>query len=139
MTFAPKILHQTKKTANKNKLKFNEIETFYYKDGHIEYVNELRIQKAKLFLEKEDTAISAQTAPDYRGRTLARGDTLCLDFGAHLVGYVGRYDGVSLLLCLLQYIGPSFVLCHTCRRADSLAAPLALHMLINTLGCIFLR
>ena len=28
-------------TANKNKLKFNEIETFYYKDGHIEYVNEL--------------------------------------------------------------------------------------------------
>ena len=27
--------------ANKSKLKFNEIETFYYKDGHIEYVNEL--------------------------------------------------------------------------------------------------
>ena len=58
---------------------------------------------------------------------------------AHLVGYVGRYDAVSLLLCLLQYLGPSFVLCHTCRRADSLAAPLLLHMFINTLGCIFLR
>ena len=70
---------------------------------------------------------------------LAYGVSCGLFAAAHLVGYVGRYDGVSFLLCLLQYIGPSFVLCHTCRRADSLAVPLLLHMLINTLGCIFLR
>jgi len=48
---------------------------------------EVGVQKTVQF-RREDTAISAQTAPDYRGRTLARGDTLCLDFGAHLVGYV---------------------------------------------------
>ena len=58
---------------------------------------------------------------------------------AHLVGYVGSYDPVSLVLCLLQYLGPSFVLCRICQRSDSLAAPLALHMFINALGCIFLR
>ena len=75
----------------------------------------------------------------HRSLPLAYGVSCGLFAAAHLVGYVGRYDGVSLLLCLLQYIGPSFVLCHTCRRADSLAAPLLLHMLINTLGCIFLR
>ena len=70
---------------------------------------------------------------------LAYGVSCGLFAAAHLVGYVGSYDGVSLLLCLLQYIGPSFVLCRICREADSLAAPLLLHMLINTLGCIFLR
>ena len=48
---------------------------------------EVGVQQTVQF-RREDTAISAQTAPDYRGRTLARGDTLCLDFGAHLVGYV---------------------------------------------------
>ena len=58
---------------------------------------------------------------------------------AHVVGYLNVYDPLSLVLCLLQYLGPSFVLCHTCRKADSLAAPLALHMLINALGCILLR
>ena len=75
----------------------------------------------------------------HRSLPLAYGVSCGLFAAAHLVGYVGRYDGVSLLLCLLQYIGPSFVLCRICREADSLAAPLALHMLINTLGCIFLR
>ena len=74
-----------------------------------------------------------------RSLPLAYGVSCGLFAAAHLVGYVGRYDGVSLLLCLLQYIGPSFVLCRICREADSLAAPLLLHMLINTLGCIFLR
>ena len=58
---------------------------------------------------------------------------------AHVVGYLSVYDPLALVLCLLQYVGPSFVLCRTCQRADSLAAPLALHMLINALGCIFLR
>ena len=75
----------------------------------------------------------------HRSLPLAYGVSCGLFAAAHLVGYVGSYDGVSLLLCLLQYIGPSFVLCHTCRESDSLAAPLLLHMLINTLGCIFLR
>ena len=75
----------------------------------------------------------------HRSLPLAYAVSCGLFAAAHLVGYVGSYDGVSLLLCLLQYIGPSFVLCRICREADSLAAPLALHMLINTLGCIFLR
>ncbi len=58
---------------------------------------------------------------------------------AHVVGYLGVYDPLALGLCLLQYLGPSFVLGWTCQKSDSLAAPLVLHMFINTLGCIFLR
>ena len=58
---------------------------------------------------------------------------------AHVLGYIGTYDALTLLLCFLQYLGPSIALCWTCQKNDSLAAPLVLHIFINALGCIFLR
>lgn len=39
--------------ANKSKAKFNTVETFYYKDGHIEKVNELDALH-KVVMEYED-------------------------------------------------------------------------------------
>lgn len=57
----------------------------------------------------------------------------------HVVNYVGIYDAQTLGLCFLQYLGPSVALCRTCQKADSLCAPLLLHMAINTLACIVLR
>ena len=54
---------------------------------------------------------------------------------AHVVGYIGLYEPVTLVLCFLQYIGPSFALCWTCRKNDSLMAPLLLHMTINAISC----
>ena len=54
---------------------------------------------------------------------------------AHVVGYIGMYEPVTLVLCFLQYIGPSFALCWTCRKNDSLIAPLLLHMTINAISC----
>ena len=58
---------------------------------------------------------------------------------AHVVGYIGLYSPGTLLLCFVQYLGPSLVLCRVCQKNDSLCAPLLLHMVINALGCVIMR
>ena len=55
-----------------------------------------------------------------------------------MLGYIGSYDPLTLMLCFVQYLGPSFVLCRTCQKDDSLCAPLLMHMAVNALGCILL-
>ena len=55
---------------------------------------------------------------------------------AHVVGYIGSVDALTLLLCFAQYVGPGIALCWTCRKADSLVAPLLMHMTINAIACI---
>ena len=58
---------------------------------------------------------------------------------AHVVSYIGLYEPRTLLLCFVQYLGPSFVLCRVCQKNDSLFAPLLLHMSINAIGCVIMR
>ena len=58
---------------------------------------------------------------------------------AHIMSYLGTYEPRTLLLCFIQYLGPSYVLCRTCRKDNSLCAPLLLHMLINAIGCVIMR
>ena len=57
----------------------------------------------------------------------------------HVTGYIGLYDTRTLLLSLLQYLGPSVALCWTCRKADSLCAPLILHCCINIIALFTTR
>ena len=57
---------------------------------------------------------------------------------AHVVGYIGHYEPRTLLLCFIQYLGPSFVLCRVCQKNDSLCAPLLMHTAINAVGCLIL-
>ena len=57
---------------------------------------------------------------------------------AHLVGYIGHYDALTLVLCFLQYLGPSIALCWACRQDDSLCAPLLMHMSVNALACLLM-
>lgn len=58
-----------------------------------------------------------------------------LSFSAvHIVGYIGMYAPVHLLLCLLQYIPAALVLCYTYLRADTIWAPILLHILINSIA-----
>ena len=70
---------------------------------------------------------------------LAYAVTCGLFSAAHVVGYIGHYDVLTLLLCFFQYIGPSFALCRTCRKSGGLMAPLLLHMTINAIGCFLVR
>ena len=58
---------------------------------------------------------------------------------AHIAVYVGSFDPLTLLLCFLQYLGPSIALCWTCGQADSLLAPLLLHMIVNTTALFLTR
>ena len=63
-----------------------------------------------------------------------------LGFSAmHVVGYIGNYTPPHLLLCLLQYFPPSIVLCYTYLRADTIWAPIILHMLINSIAMFAMR
>ena len=57
---------------------------------------------------------------------------------AHVVGYIGLYEPRTLLLCFIQYLGPSLVLCRVCHKNDSLCAPLLMHTAINAVGCLIL-
>ena len=73
-----------------------------------------------------------------RSAALAYAVSCGLFSAAHVVGYIGLYEPRTLVLCFVQYLGPSFVLCRTCQKDDSLCAPLLLHMAINAMSCIIL-
>ena len=74
-----------------------------------------------------------------KNRTLAYVVTCVFFSGVHILAYIGTYDALTLLLCFVQYLAPSFVLCRTCARDDSLCAPLLLHMTINTAALFVAR
>ena len=60
-----------------------------------------------------------------------------LGFAAiHVVGYIGMYAPMHLILCLLQYIPAGLVLCYTYEKADSIWAPILLHILINSIAML---
>lgn len=63
-----------------------------------------------------------------------------LSFSAlHVVGYIGLYEPLHLLLCFLQYIPAAISLCWAYVRADSLWAPILMHMTINQIAVFFMR
>ena len=74
-----------------------------------------------------------------KSRTLAYMVTCVFFSGVHILPYIGTYDALTLLLCFLQYLAPSFVLCRTCARDNSLCAPMLLHMTINTAALFVAR
>lgn len=57
----------------------------------------------------------------------------------HVFGYIGLYDWLTLLLCLLQYIPAGICLAHAYERADTIAAPILIHMIINLIGILSMR
>ena len=74
-----------------------------------------------------------------KSKALAYAVTCTFFSAVHILAYIGTYDALTLLLCFVQYLAPSFVLCRTCQRNDSLCAPLLLHMTINTAALFVAR
>ena len=74
-----------------------------------------------------------------RSLPLAYGITTVCFSAVHILGYIGTCDELTLALCVAQYLVPSGVLCWTCHKADSLCAPLLLHMAINTIALFTTR
>ena len=74
-----------------------------------------------------------------RSLTLAYGVTTLCFASVHMLGYIGTCDALTLLFCTAQYLVPSAVLCWVCHRADSLLAPMLLHMTINIIALFTTR
>ena len=57
----------------------------------------------------------------------------------HVVGYLGMYDPLLLLLCFVQYLPAGLCLSWAYARADSIFAPVLMHMAINLIGMLAMR
>lgn len=57
----------------------------------------------------------------------------------HIVGYIGLYDPMLLFMCFLQYIPAGICLCWAYRKADSIWAPILMHITINQVGILSMR
>lgn len=57
----------------------------------------------------------------------------------HVLGYVGFYDPITLLLCFFQYVPAGICLAWAYQRSDTLVAPILIHMIINLIGILSMR
>ncbi len=57
----------------------------------------------------------------------------------HVVGYIGSYPALHLLMCFLQYIPAGIALAWAYMKADSIWAPILMHIAINQIGVLAMR
>ena len=57
----------------------------------------------------------------------------------HVVGYIGYYPVKLLLLCFFQYLPAGFSLAWAYAKADSIWAPILMHIAINQVGILSMR
>ena len=61
-------------------------------------------------------------------------------FGAlHVVSYIGLYEPLHLIMCFIQYIPAGLCLAWAYVRADSVWAPVLIHITINQIGILSMR
>ena len=53
---------------------------------------------------------------------------------SHVVGYLGIYSPLELLLSFVQYLTPGIILCITYRRTGTIIGPMLTHALINAMA-----
>lgn len=54
----------------------------------------------------------------------------------HIFGYIGFYSPLRLLLCFLQYIPAGIFLAWTYVKADTIWAPIVIHITVNLIGML---
>lgn len=57
----------------------------------------------------------------------------------HVIGYIGQYETAHLLLCYLQYIPAGLCLAWAYVKADTIWAPILMHITINQIGVMAMR
>lgn len=57
----------------------------------------------------------------------------------HVIGYIGLYDFKTLLLCFIQYLPAGIALNWSYEKADTIAAPILIHITINQIGMSAMR
>lgn len=63
----------------------------------------------------------------------------CLFSAIHIIGYIGTFAPMQLLLCFLQYVPAGICLAWAYTKADSIWAPILIHMAVNQVGNISMR
>ncbi len=74
-----------------------------------------------------------------RSRVLAYVVSVAVFALVHVVSYIGMYDLPLLGLCLLQYLPAGLALGWAYASADSIWAPILMHMAINQIGILSMR
>lgn len=57
----------------------------------------------------------------------------------HVVGFIGSEGLLTLLLCFMQYLPAGIALAWAYERADTIVAPILIHMIINQIGMSAMR
>ena len=57
----------------------------------------------------------------------------------HIVGYVGSYTPLELVLCVLQYVPAGRCLAGAYTKADTIFAPIVIHAIVNAVGISRMR
>ena len=67
----------------------------------------------------------------------------CVSMGVfalvHVVGYIGLYDPLTLLLCFLQYLPAGYCLAWCYANTGTIVTPIVMHMIVNAYGLANLR
>ncbi len=74
-----------------------------------------------------------------RSRFLAYAVSSLVFSAVHVTGYIGFHDPLMLALSLLQYIPAGLCLAWAYEKADTIAAPILLHMTINQIAMMSMR
>lgn len=74
-----------------------------------------------------------------KSRLLAYGVSMLVFSSIHVMGYIGIYDPLTLTLCFTQYLPAGFALAWAYEKADTIAAPILIHITINQIGISALR
>lgn len=57
----------------------------------------------------------------------------------HVAGFIGSVNWLTLLLCFVQYLPAGIALAWAYERADTIVAPILIHMIINQIGMSTMR
>lgn len=69
-----------------------------------------------------------------KNRLAAYGVSTALFAAIHILGYIGQYDWVTLLLCFVQYLPAGICLAWAYEKSDTIVAPILMHITINQIG-----
>ncbi len=57
----------------------------------------------------------------------------------HIVGYIGFFDFTTLLICFIQYLPAGVALAFSYEKADTIIAPILIHIAVNQYGMSAMR
>lgn len=74
-----------------------------------------------------------------KNRALAYILSILIFSSIHVIGYIGSYPPMRLILCFVQYIPAGFFLARTYEKAGTIWAPILIHATVNLIGMMAMK